>query len=180
MNFFHALGLALVSSFVAYLFVLGVWRILPLWETNRNDFGAPAAVLLYRNLGTVRVAFMATALLFAISAILLMGSAIVVDFHVPRAWYRRMRQNHRFIGYTALFLAIGSQGLGYIGMLGADHVTPLGYLQIILGIALITLLISKILIVRFVPSARLYLPWIGLSVVMLFAMVLITGVFPAW
>ncbi|MHB8645804.1 MAG: serine/threonine-protein kinase [Thermomicrobiales bacterium] len=123
----------------------------------------------------IRKTLAVLALLLAALNVTLMRVAIVEDFHVTREVYRRLRQNHRFVGYTSALIAITVQALAWIGIAASGTLTGSMLLFIALGAILLVAAVCKVGIVRFVPSLRRYLPRVGWALLVLYTLVLLAN-----
>ena len=105
-----------------------------------------------------------------------MRVAIVEDFHVTREVYRRLRQNHRFVGYTSAAIAISVQALAWIGIAASGSLTGNMILFIGVGAVLLVLAVVKVGTVRFIPQWRRYLPTFGWVLLFFYTLVLLANI----
>lgn len=143
----------------------GVW----LWFGGRSASGITSFLGDHLPLVTSLLAGLALAL--AVVNASLMRVAIFRERHVSMRTYRRLRQNHRYIGYTAALIAISVEVLTWTHIFGVGLPAVLSVLDLVFGTALLVTAVTKVAVVRFVPAYRRYLPWFGVALLVLFLLV---------
>lgn len=163
---------ALGTSLAVLLFIIAV----NIWLAHAGR-GASSGLIrgIFDHHVAIRKTLAVLALLLAALNVTLMRAAIVEDFHVTREVYRRLRQNHRFVGYTSAVIAISVQALAWIGIAASGSLTGSMLLFIALGAVLLVAAVCKVGIVRFVPSLRRYLPRVGWVLLVLYTLVLLAN-----
>jgi hypothetical protein len=168
-NAVHWIVLGAVAAVLLFLIAANLW----LTRSRIATVGVVAAA--YDHHIVIRKALAVVALLLAILNVTLMRVAIVEDFHVTREVYRRLRQNHRFVGYLSAAIAITVQALAWIGIAGSSSFTGAMLAFIALGAALLVLAVVKVGTVRFIPAWRHHLPNIGWALLIFYTLVLVAN-----
>lgn len=160
------------ATLAVLLFIIAV----NLWLTHAGR-GASSGIVaaVYDHHVAIRKALAVIALLLAALNVTLMRVAIVEDFHVTREVYRRLRQNHRFVGYTSAAIAISVQALAWIGIAASGSLTGNMILFIGVGAVLLVLAVVKVGTVRFIPQWRRYLPTFGWVLLLFYILVLLAN-----
>jgi len=165
------------SALVALLFVIAV----NLWLTRAGraaasgTFAGSLTTAVFDHHVAIRKALAVVALLLAIVNVTLMRIAVIQDFNITREMYRRLRQNHRFVGYTSAVIAITVQALAWIGIAASGSLTGSMLLFIVLGAILLVMAVVKVGTVRFIPSWRRYLPTFGWALLVSYSLVLLAN-----
>lgn len=139
---------------------------------------AGLATTLYDHAVAIRRVLAVVALLLAILNVTLMRLAVVGDHHYTVGTYRRLRQNHRFVGYTAATIAIAVQALAWIRVADLGTLAARAVLAIVIGAVLLVLAVLKVAIVRYIPALRRHLPTLGWVLLVFFTLVLVTNLVP--
>ncbi|HET8626633.1 MAG TPA: serine/threonine-protein kinase, partial [Thermomicrobiales bacterium] len=124
----------------------------------------------------LRVGLLAVALLLAILNATLMRVAVLSDSHLARETYRRLRQQHRFVGYTAALLAIVAQALLWLALVHDGFTSPWLTPSFVSGLALLAAAVLKVGIVRFIPRWRRHLPVVAVVLLLCFVLALATNI----
>lgn len=103
----------------------------------------------------------------------LMRIAVLDDHHLSLETYRRLRQDHRYVGYTAALIAITVELLTWVHVLRLGMPAAVAAPALAFGTALLVVAVSKVAVVRFVPGGRRYLPWFGVTLLVLFVLVFV-------
>ncbi len=121
----------------------------------------------------VRVALAGFDLALGVLNATLMRIAVLGDHQLSLPAYRRLRQSHRFLGYSTALVALTVQTLTWIALFGDGLSEPLAALVLLCGTALVLLAVAKVAVVRFLPAQRIHLPALGVTLVVLLAAVFI-------
>ena len=143
-----------------------------------GEVAAGLATTLYDHAVAIRRVLAVVALLLAILNVTLMRLAVVGDHHYTVGTYRRLRQNHRFVGYTAATIAIAVQALAWIRVADLGTLAARAVLAIVIGAVLLVLAVLKVAIVRYIPALRRHLPTLGWVLLVFFTLVLVTNLVP--
>jgi hypothetical protein len=165
----HWIVIGAAAAILLFLIAANLW----LTRSRTATVGVVAAA--YDHHVAIRKALAVVALLLAILNVTLMRVAIVEDFHVTREAYRRLRQNHRFVGYLSAAIAITVQALAWIGIAGSSSFTGAMLAFIALGAVLLVLAVVKVATVRFIPAWRHHLPNIGWALLIFYTLVLVAN-----
>jgi len=144
----------------------------------RNVVFESLSLYVWDHLGLFKSAMAAVAVALALTAGLTMRFAVLDRRSLPARFYRRLRQNHRFVGYTATVIAFATGLLTCLGIYGFDTSTVRATAHSCLGSALLVVLAYKIAVVRWLPSHRRYLAAIGGVALALFVLVFSTSALP--
>lgn len=144
------------------------------WAQIAGRSAVPAPLRwLYDQRMPVRVALAGLDLALGVLNATLMRIAVLGDYQISLPAYRRLRQSHRFIGYSTALVALTVQALTWIALFGDGLSEPLGALVLVCGTALVLLAVTKVAVVRYLPAQRRHLPAIGVTLVVLLAAVFI-------
>lgn len=172
--------LVIATALVVVVFINGVG----LWLARAGQSAASGNVAeglntyISRNLEAFKSVLTTLAVILAGFAVFSMRAAIVDNHEHSAKTYRRLRQYHRLVGYTAGVIAVAIGLLTCIGIFGFGTDTPRSALHSTLGAALLIMLIVKIAVVRYFPAQRRHLKLIGEAVLVLFILVFATSAVP--
>ena len=170
----------LVGVLAAMIIILAsaLWLTLAGRGAAHGAVVAGLAAAVYDHAVAIRRVLAVIALLLAILNVTLMRLAVVGDHHYAVGTYRRLRQNHRFVGYTAATIAIAVQMLAWIRVADLEALAARAVLAIAIGAVLLVLAVLKVAIVRYSPSLRRHLPTLGWVLLVFFTLVLVTNLVP--
>jgi hypothetical protein len=163
-----------VAAAATLLLVLaGITAVI--WWAQLAGRGAVPAPLrwLFDQRMAVRVVLAGCDLALGVLNATLMRIAVLGDYQLSLPTYRRLRQSHRFIGYSTALVALTVQTLTWIALFGDGLSEPMAALVLICGTTLVLLAVTKVAIVRFLPAQRIHLPAIGVTLIVLLAAVFI-------
>lgn len=87
----------------------------------------------------------------------LMRMAVLSDDHLSLETYRRVRQTHRYLGYTAALIGVSVVVLSCVHAFRLSGVSWTGVATAVLGALLLIVAAAKIAVVRGIPSLGQYL-----------------------
>ena len=160
----NALQWAVLGGVLAAMIIIvadTLWLTLAGRTAATGAVAAGLATAVYDHAVAIRRVLAVVALLLAILNVTLMRLAVVGDHHYAVGTYRRLRQSHRFVGYTAATIAIAVQALAWIRVADLGTLASRAVLAIAIGAVLLVLAVLKVAIVRSIPSLRRHLPTLG-------------------
>jgi hypothetical protein len=152
---------------LAFVCATGIW----LAAAGRSAaVAAPLSELflgIFDHFGAFQLALAALAALLGATNATIMRVAVYGDYNMPLATYRRLRLNHRFIGYSTALIAIALYVMTWTAVLGLGAPAGRGAVALMLGSAVLVVAVSKIAVVRYIASLRRYLAYFGVTLLVL-------------
>jgi hypothetical protein len=170
------LGAAVLAA--VFVNAVGLWVAKAGRGAAEDAVASSLTLAIWDNLRAAQSIMTTVAVLFAGFALFSMRTAIVDDHHLSPETYRRLRQYHRMMGYSALIMALAVGLLYCLGVVGVGAGSTRSHIHSFLGTALLVVLITKIIVVRYVPSMRRHLKLLGQTVFVLFVAVFATSTIP--
>jgi hypothetical protein len=172
--------LAFLVAFVVVMVVntVGYWIAQSGRGAARNVIFESLNLYIWDHLGVFKSVLATIAVALALAAGLTMRFAVIDRRSLPARVYRSLRQNHRFVGYTASATAYAIGFLTCLGIYGFDTSSVRSTLHSTVGSALLLAIAYKIAVVRWLPGQRRYLALIGGLVLTLFILVFLTSAVP--
>lgn len=170
----------LAAAVLAAVFVnaVGLWLAKSGRDAGADNIASSITLSIFDNLRAAQSIMTTIAVLFAGFALFSMRTAIVDDHHLSPETYRRLRQYHRMMGYSALIMALTVGLLYCVSIFGFGIQSPRSIIHSFLGTSLLVVLVTKIIVVRYVPSQRRHLKLLGQTVFALFLAVFATSTIP--
>ena len=177
-NRYHSLAFVVAFLVVMVVNTIGYWIARSGRGAARNVVFESLSLYVWDHLGLFKSVLATVAIALALTAGLTMRFAVLDRRSLPARVYRGLRQNHRFVGYTATVIAYAIGFLTCLGIYGFDTSTVRATAHSFLGSALLAVLAYKIAVVRWLPGQRRYLAVIGGVALALFLLVFSTSALP--
>jgi serine/threonine-protein kinase len=177
-NRYHWLAFIVAFLVVMSVNTVGYWIAQSGRGAARNVVFESLNLYIWDHLGTFKSVLATVGVALALAAGLTMRFAVLDRRSLPARVYVGLRQNHRFVGYTAMVIAYAIGFLTCLGIYGFDTSTVRSTIHSCLGSALLIALAYKIAVVRWLPGQRRYLAVLGSVVLALFVLVFATSAVP--
>ena len=171
--------IAALVAVVVFINAAGLWLATAGRGAAAGQIGESIVTGIYDHLSVFKSVLTASAFGLALIAMLAMRTALVDDHHLTIETYRRLRQYHRMVGYSAMAISLTIGLLTCFGIFGFGTSTLQSTVHSVLGMALLAVAVVKVAVVRYFPSRRRHLKLIGESLVVLLFLVLATSTVPA-
>jgi serine/threonine-protein kinase len=177
-NRYHWLAFIVAFAVVMVVNTVGYWIAQSGRGAAQNVVFENLNLYIWDHLGIFKSVLATVALALALAAGVTMRFAVIDRRSLPARVYRSLRQNHRFVGYTAFVTAFAIGFLTCLGIYGFDTSSVRSTLHSTFGSALLIALAYKVVVVRWLPGQRRYLALTGSLVLVLFILVFLTSAVP--
>lgn len=177
LNLLQIVAAGVLLMVLAYICGVGIWLAA---AGRAAAVGSPLSGLslrIFDHLTAVRIALAGLAVALGVLNISLMRVAVLSDQQIPTTTYLRLRQYHRFVGYSTALIAIAVYIVTWTAVLGLGVASGPGAITLAIGTLVLVAAVAKVAIVRYVYAQRRHLPAFGVALFVLLLGLFVSSIF---